>query len=158
MLKFQTILCPIDLMPSSQDALALASSLARDHGGRLIVVHVAPDDLPIEPKLAPTSLATWEKLVREDIKSLEESQPETASVPTEVRVLKGHAVTEILGLAKELPADVIVMATQARAGLPRLLLGSVAEAVLREANCPVIAVRSRRTLSVDHPSMEQKSP
>jgi nucleotide-binding universal stress UspA family protein len=141
MLKFQTILCPVDLSLASNDALAIACSLARDHGGRLIVVHCAPDDVRIG-KLVPVPTAEYEAAIREGIQNLESAQPQTKAVPKDIRVLRGHPVTHILRLAKELPADVIVMATQGKTGMSRILLGSVAEEVLREASCPVIAVRS----------------
>lgn len=57
------------------------------------------------------------------------------------RLVQGEAADEILRLAQELDCDLIVMGTHGRKGLPRLLLGSVAEKVLREATCPVLTIK-----------------
>jgi nucleotide-binding universal stress UspA family protein len=63
-------------------------------------------------------------------------------VPTEIRLEEGDAVEEILKLAKQLPAHLVVMGTHGRRGFERLVLGSVAEKVLRKATCPVMTVAS----------------
>jgi nucleotide-binding universal stress UspA family protein len=65
-----------------------------------------------------------------------------ASIPVEYRLKEGDAVTEILGVAEETNADLIVMGTHGRTGLSRLLMGSVAEQVVRKASCPVLTVRT----------------
>ena len=60
----------------------------------------------------------------------------------EYRVQDGDPVVEILEVTREAPCDLIVMGTHGRTGLGRLLMGSVAEQVLRRASCPVLTVRT----------------
>ena len=62
--------------------------------------------------------------------------------PVETRLRQGDAAEEILSSAEELGCDLIVMGTHGRSGLGRLLMGSVAESVLRKARCPVLTVKS----------------
>jgi nucleotide-binding universal stress UspA family protein len=63
-------------------------------------------------------------------------------MPVERRLEEGLAVTEVLRVAQEVNADLIVMGTHGRTGLARLLMGSVAEQVLRKALCPVLTVKT----------------
>jgi len=69
-------------------------------------------------------------------------QPLNKTLPVEHRVAEGDAPDEIVGLAQHASCDLIVMGTEGRTGLERLLLGSVAEEVLRKAGCPVLAVKA----------------
>src|SRR5262249_13091790 len=68
--------------------------------------------------------------------------PRDPTVRVERRLAQGDAATEILQVAKEVRPDVIVMGTQGRTGLARVLMGSVAEQVVRKAACPVITVKT----------------
>jgi len=76
----------------------------------------------------------------------ERGKLERVSAPTEVRVERqvgeGDSAVEILRAAQDLKADLIVMGTHGRTGLGRLLMGSVAEQVVRKAPCPVLTVRT----------------
>jgi len=63
------------------------------------------------------------------------------NVRAERQLVEGDPVSEILRVAREMPADLIVMGTHGRTGLERLLMGSVAEEVLRKATCPVLTVK-----------------
>jgi nucleotide-binding universal stress UspA family protein len=62
-------------------------------------------------------------------------------LPVERRLEEGDPVTQILGIAEEESCDLIVMGTQGRTGLGRILMGSVAEQVMRKATCPVLTVK-----------------
>ena len=75
---------------------------------------------------------------------LEKSRAQISSrggIDVEVRLLRGNAVNEILEFAKSSAADLIVMGTHGRAGIPRFILGSVAEGVLRSSSTPVCIMR-----------------
>lgn len=126
MLSIQTILHPTDLSPRSEYALQLACSLARDHGARLIVLHVVqpPEDKGI----------AWDALVKR--------QAPDPKVSMERQLEVGNPAKEILRLAQELRCGLIVMGTHGRTGLSRVLMGSVAEEVSREALCPVLTVKN----------------
>lgn len=138
MLKFKTILHPTDFSPQADVAFHLACSLARDHGAKLVVLHVAtnPAYFTGEGMAVP--------LPPVDIKPLGErlSRLTDESIKVEHRLSEGDTVAEILSLAKETNCDVIVMGTHGRRGLGRLLMGSVAEEVVRRAPCAVLTIKS----------------
>ena len=73
---------------------------------------------------------------------LDELKPGQDNVPVDHYLAHGDPASEILRLAQDAKADVIVMGTHGRTGLPRLLMGSVAEQVVRKAPCPVVTVKS----------------
>ena len=132
MLSIETILHPTDFSERSGHALQLACSLARDHGARLIVLHVMPVPLVQEKRLYREEMAS-------ELNWLGASD---AQVRVEHRLEEGDAATEILRVAQEMGCDLIVLGTHGRTGLGRLLMGSVAEQVLRTATCPVLTVRA----------------
>jgi nucleotide-binding universal stress UspA family protein len=141
MFSLQTILHPTDFSSRSDYAFHLACSLARDHGGKVIVLHVVPppqmaayDEVLIPPPMTPGR----EDELRTRLEQYRASDPQ---VPVEYRLEEGFEGTEIARVAKEVHADIIVMGTHGRTGLGRLLLGSVAENVLRHASCPVLTVK-----------------
>jgi nucleotide-binding universal stress UspA family protein len=137
MLPVRTILHPTDFSPSSTYALEMAAALARDYEAELIVMHVhsVPVALYGEAGVAPlpdTSAAAAAELRR-------------VSVPgARIRHIftEGEPVGEILRVADDRDADLIVMGTHGRRGLTRLVMGSVAELVVRRATCPVLTVRT----------------
>lgn len=150
MLPIKTILHPTDFSERSALAFRLACSLARDYGARLIILHVAVPPMPIAIEgvaMPPPALDL--KLLREQLQQL---RPENPKVPVEHRLIEGDAATEILDVAGETKCDVIVMGTHGRTGLGRLLMGSVAEQVVRKASCPVLTVKT--PMPVQSPSPE----
>jgi nucleotide-binding universal stress UspA family protein len=142
MLPIKTILHPTDFSQQSEYALEMACSLARDHGARLLVLHVFQPPLPAlggEPPIPPQPEEySWED-VRAQLSRVPASDPK---VPVQHRLEQGDAVGEILRVAQESACDLIVMGTHGRTGLVRLLLGSVAEQVVRKAPCPVLTVKA----------------
>lgn len=140
MVCFHTVLHPTDFSPSSVEAFNFASALARDCESRLIVVH-AVEPVPAtvgEAGLVPSELDE----MREDARrKLDELRPADPEVRMDTVVRDGPAPAVILDMADEVNADLIVMGTHGRTGLKRLLLGSVAEMVLRRAHCPVLTVK-----------------
>jgi len=140
MLPIRTILHPTDFSERSAYALHLACALTRDYGARLVVLHVAPPPLIISAEgalpLEPDTVARAEK---EQLDSLDVPD---VGVRAERQFAEGDPVTEILRVAGEIHADLIVMGTHGRTGLERLLLGSVAELVMRKAPCPVLTSRT----------------
>jgi len=145
MLAVRTILHPTDFSERAQHAFWLACVLARDYGARLIVLHVA--ELPsmgaaggegiVPPMLPPNP----QELRASAQQQLDRLQVPDAKVRAERRLEQGDAVTEILRVAQEAQADLIVLGTHGRTGLGRLLMGSVAEQVVRQAACPVLTVK-----------------
>jgi universal stress protein A len=139
MLRIATILHPTDFSPRSEHAFHLACSLARDHGGRVIVLHVAePPVVGYGGAMTPPPEGDWNALDEK----LREIQATDATVPVEHRLEEGDPITEILRTAQESKCDLIVMGTHGRTGLAHLLMGSVAEQVVRKATCPVLVVKT----------------
>jgi universal stress protein A len=140
---YRTILCPTDFSPPAEFALQMAAALARDHGARLVLLHVSPPVVVYPGAAFPaTSPEDYFEMLVETIRRLEAREPGPGKLRVDPRVVAGNAGPEILRLADELNADLIVMGTYGRTGLRRLLMGSVAEEVLREAKCPVVTVKA----------------
>jgi nucleotide-binding universal stress UspA family protein len=139
MLAIRSILHPTDFSLYSENAFQLALSLARDYGARLAVVHVAPPPLAVygDGLYAPLPVHFDEGL-RE---KLNEVAAKAGEVPLEKKLYEGDPATEILHAAREFKSDLIVLGTHGRTGLGRLLMGSVAEQVVRKAPCPVLTVK-----------------
>jgi len=141
MLAIRTVLHPTDFSESSDFAFRLASTLARDYGAQLVVVHVAEPVVPIygDGVVVPPPDVDKEPL----LVKLQQLLPRDPKVRVEHRLAEGDAATEILRLAKETQSDVIVMGTHGRTGLARIVMGSVAEQVVRKAPCPVVTAKAR---------------
>lgn len=140
MLRLRAILHPTDFSPSSDFAKSLAWSLARDHGARLIVLHIAAPPAVMHGEIvAPLAGGGYKDNAW---KALRRLQWPDDSVSVELLVESGDPAKEILRLAREIPCDLIVIGTHGRTGLGRLLMGSVAEQVVRKAACPVVTVKS----------------
>ena len=140
MLAIRTILHPTDFSERSEFAFRLACSLARDYGARLTVLHVT------EPAMAVTCDGVLMFPPAVDVlplrERLQQLRPPDPKVQVEHRVVEGNAAIEILRVAEETKCDMIVLGTHGRTGLGRLLMGSVAEQVLRRASCPVLTVKA----------------
>jgi len=135
----KTILFPTDFSTASDAALVHAEALARQSGARLLIVHVE------EPPLAYGGGELYYGLPEPDseriLKMLEDVRPADPAVPFTHRLTMGDPAGEIVRLAAEAPAEMIVLGTHGRTGMVRLLMGSVAEAVVRRAPCPVLVYR-----------------
>jgi nucleotide-binding universal stress UspA family protein len=139
MLTIKTILHPTDFSPASDNAFRMAAALAHDYGARLIALHVAdPPVIVFGEGVVPPEPAKHREAIQY---RLDEMQAHAPHVAVERELAEGNPVAEILRVAEEHACDVIVMGTHGRKGLGRLLLGSVAEQVLRHAQCTVLTVK-----------------
>ena len=142
-MNIQRILFPTDFSQYNDAALRLASSLAAEAQTKLYIIHVFDvQNLSVamgEASFydAPTS--------REELRNAEEQLgsvvPSIAGVDFAHECMTGNPVLEILKFAESHDVDLIVMASHGRTGLSRLLMGSIAEGVLRKAKCPVLIVK-----------------
>lgn len=133
------ILVPIDFSPPSELALEFASRLARAQDGVLLILHVVEglDALAVRGLGRKAGEHTEEELARR----LSQTRPSDPAVAFAQKLAEGSAVDEICRCAEEEGAAMIVMGTHGRRGWKRMLLGSVAEGVIRQAACPVVTVR-----------------
>jgi nucleotide-binding universal stress UspA family protein len=123
----------------------LAHALAKDHGAKLILLHVVEPMLGVINEVGPTSMPAAEAYDQSALEArLKSLLPNDASVTMERRIVLGSPSTEIIAAAKD-GCDLIVLGTHGYRGLDRLLLGSVAEQVMRKAPCPVLAVKAGAT-------------
>ena len=142
---FRKILVPHDFSNSASNALKVAASLAAAHRGRLTVLHVIypypmtgltpAEGVPFIPPadLVPDATASLEAVVRRVL-------PRRGAPKVVCRVVVGHPAQQILEAARQ--ADSVVMGTEGRTGLSHLLIGSVAEKVVRHSPRPVLTVRA----------------
>ncbi len=148
---FTTILMATDFGPESHVALRSCAALARQLGASIHLLHVATD--PMTSLSAPELYGIdWTQLrddivahARESLGALTASLPDVL-IRTEVAV--GSPAEAITNRATDLGADLIVVGTHAREGVSHLLIGSVAERVIRLATCPVMTVRASGATSV----------
>jgi nucleotide-binding universal stress UspA family protein len=139
MLRIETILHPTDFSPHSEHAFHVACSLARDHGGRVIVLHVAvPPVVGHGGAITPPPEGDWKALEMQ----LALVRPSDGKISVEHRLDEGNPASEILRVAEESQCNLIVMGTHGRSGVARLLMGSVAEHVVRRATCSVLVVKA----------------
>jgi nucleotide-binding universal stress UspA family protein len=142
MTNFRHILVPVDFEPPSRRALDAAIDLALKFDARLTVLHAW--DLPTYAYTNSLYLSTdiWTTLERAAREQLESEVAEVQKrFPRAERLLvRGPASTEILAAAERVKADLVIVGTHGRRGLNRMVLGSVAESVVRGAKVPVLVM------------------
>lgn len=142
MKSITTILHPTDFSDPAQGSFQLACALASDMKARLIAFHVVPpfaaymDDL-IDYTSPDHELKAWEKLRR-----LQQTAQEGYGLDIDIDLSEGEPAAEILKVVRDRHCDLIVMGTHGRTGLRHLLMGSIAERVVRKADCPVLTARA----------------
>jgi len=142
-IEFKQIICPVDLSDSSVRAFAHAAAIAQWYDAQLTVLHVVPTFEPIQMRGDlgdPVRVITpmpREQVLEEMSRTLNLAAVSPRATPI---AEAGDPQTTIIDQALSNRADLIVMGTHGRRGFKRLLLGSVTEAVLREAPCPVLTV------------------
>ncbi|HZO81183.1 MAG TPA: universal stress protein [Candidatus Binataceae bacterium] len=137
---YRRILAPIEFDETSNAAIDTAARIAAANDGRVFLLHVVP--MVVAPTGMPNYVDIYkdqEKIAREKLEAI--LRHRSSEVKYELMTRIGEPAHEILAAERHLAADLIVLATHGRKGVKRVLLGSVAEAVLRDATCPVLIVR-----------------
>jgi len=158
------ILVPVDFSDHSEAAVTYAAQLAERLGASLNLLHVVED---------PVATGAWGSdlqvpdlpRIREHIARASEERLKTfadtvgtGGAPFVTTVLVGRAHDAILDCAREIDADLIVMGTRGRSGLAHMLMGSVAERVVRHAACPVLTLHApRRPVETGPVALEDKA-
>ena len=164
-MAYTHILAPTDFSAPAQHALRYAFEEAKHHEAQLTLLHVihhhpttevhyitgrpenrvgmggtdAGGTLPTPAWSAPA--VVLRDYVEEALVQLRDLIPDACTTPWHVEVASGDPATAIVRTARDLGADLIIMGTHGRTGLSHILLGSVAEKVVRHASCPVLTVR-----------------
>lgn len=155
-IRIRNILCPTDFSDLSLYALRYARSFAERNAATLHCLHVVDDAYQYMVSMGPDSVPIGPPT--EDLISAAEKQMKTflaenlpgASFPVTSSVVSGRPFVQIITYARDHNVDMIVIGTHGRAGLKHMLLGSVAEKVIRKAPCPVLSIR--------HPEQEFVMP
>ncbi|HHT9119558.1 MAG TPA: universal stress protein [Candidatus Hypogeohydataceae bacterium YC41] len=141
---YKKILCPVDYSVCSNEALKQAVSLATAYNAKLYLLHVV--DVRMYGHEAPLSF----EMPKPDQESIEKVKKDLADsvlkeakgkLDVETIVTMGIPAVEIINAARQKGIDLIVMGTHGRTGIAHVVIGSVAENVVRKAPCPVLTVR-----------------
>jgi universal stress protein A len=140
MLRIYKILHPTDFSASAMRALELARSLARDHGATLILVTAVSPMVAMSEVVPPVEdIGSQFDEANKDLKELADT---ITDVPVQYQAVFGMPGKVIKDAIDSTHADLVVMGNHGRSGLSRLLMGSVAEYVVRYAHCPVLTVKA----------------
>ena len=146
MLTLKTVLVPTDFSDASESALRYGKAMALAFGASLHVVHVM-EDLLAHAWAAEVYVASMPQLRDEIEKESRQrlgtllTDGERTELRAETALLAGNPFLEIIRYAKAHNIDLIVMGTHGRGPIAHMLLGSVAEKVVRKSPCPVLTVR-----------------
>jgi universal stress protein A len=135
-IQIKHILCPVDFSTSGDFAFDYACAVAARHDASVELLHVAEASAYAEDE-PPKDHPSFEETLRNRLRKMAAS----STVPVEINLLSGIPYIEIINRATALRADLIVIGTHGRTGMKHLLIGSVAERVVRTAPCPVLTVR-----------------
>ena len=146
MIEIARILWPVDFSDCSMRALSYAMSLAQEADAQLIAVHVIKiaEDVSDRLKFPIINLEEYRKRYEQDSRErLEQAIPEAvrAYCRVEAQVVAGRAYREVLRVAEEQHADLIVIGGRGRGAVERLVFGSTTNHVVRQASCPVLTLR-----------------
>jgi nucleotide-binding universal stress UspA family protein len=148
--RFRTILVTTDFSDLGDRAIGHAFRMGADHGAKVVVCHVmeipmAP--VPLYAQYFPAEIISpgvEQQIKQEALDALRERVPadsELNALAKEFVVTRGLPSEEIVRIAREIGADLIVISTHGHTGLTHMLLGSVTERVVRHAPCAVLVVR-----------------
>ncbi len=146
-MNVKTILVPTDFSADAEKALSTATELAKRFGARIVVLHAYHVDIAVVSPMAggyALPQGFYEDLRSRATAQVEKLAKEAAAEGIEatgIAIQESDAVA-IAAQSESLPADLIVMGTRGLTGLKHVVLGSVAERVVRTAPCPVLTVKA----------------
>ena len=136
-MELKRILCPIDFSVFNKDANSYASLLASATGAEIVYLHCVSTGMPY---VGFCNLDVDDDN-SEEARSLKEIRAMSENIKCSYILCRGEPADAILDYAKNEGIDLIVMGTHGRTGMRRVLMGSVADAVVRHASCPVLALK-----------------
>ena len=145
-IRINVVMCPVDFSRNSEHALQYALAFASGYGAELLLLHVveipvhAFPGVPGVPEVPPHVTVNIEEQAANELAALQERTC-AEHAKTRTGLVTGTPFLEIINVAREKDVDLIVMGTHGRSGLAHMLIGSVAEKVVRKAPCPVLTVK-----------------
>ena len=146
-IELKRILCPVDFSDNSLHALNYAIALAQRQEADLVLLHVVQPTLlsasmdPFLPEYDTTVMENYMDACKRQLKELTERVAAEDHAATTSKLRTGTPFVEIVAAAREQSSDLIVVGTHGRTGLAHVMIGSVAEKVVRKAPCPVLTVK-----------------
>ena len=140
--EFKTILCPTDFSDESARALAYALRFAKNSDGTILLAHII--HIPTEHYREPSGqVLGYDQLRTQMQRQLEETRDQQLQGYAKVELLLelGDPFEQLMEIATQRSADLITISTHGRSGITHLIIGSVAEKIIRHAPCPVFVVR-----------------
>ena len=143
MFKIHTILCPVDFSDASKKAIRYAKEFASNMGASVYLLNVIePRPMAVDVSLNYVPFeADMEKAAKEDLEVIVQEFQRVA-LRAEYGVVIGNPADSILENIDMFNVNLVIMGSHGKKGLSRLIMGSVAETVVRKANCPVLIVKS----------------
>jgi nucleotide-binding universal stress UspA family protein len=145
MAKFKKILVPVDFTKYSDHAISYAEMMAKTFQAKILLFHVIEQfTYSVSDTIQVMDHYTTLKEIAQQMLDAKKKQAAKKGLGVETRVLKGSPALEIVKYSENKKTDLIVMGSHGRTGIQHLVLGSVAERVVRMASCPVLTVKGRR--------------
>jgi nucleotide-binding universal stress UspA family protein len=147
---YKKILCPIDFDENSSHALESAIEIARHFNAAIFLIHAVP--LVAQFGEVPLPVSLYQDQQRAALARLNEIAGQKLSgIEHRTAVYAGDVAGSILQAVEQFKPDLLVLATHGRTGLAHLVLGSVAEAVVRRSACPVLTIRAEKPRAQANP-------
>jgi len=143
---FKKIVCPIDFSEFTDEIVKYAVNITKKFNAELHLIHIIPNlnyFTPYESFLTPENLVAIEKNIEKEVEKDFEKVTKDIDMPLKKIVKTGVTFVEIIDYIKEEDIDLVVMGTHGRSGIEHILIGSVAEKVVRKSPCPVLTIRPR---------------
>lgn len=146
--QWRRICCPVDFSETAHVALHAAADLARRVGAEMTLLHVSEEPVGTAPEVIVSPPELFERIAAETERRLDGWRSEAEAIaggPVRSVVVTGKAAAEIVRFAREGGFDLVVMGTHGRTAIRHLVLGSVTEKVVRQAECHVLVIRGPRS-------------
>jgi len=143
---FMKILCPVDFSEFTDEILSYAVAIAKSFDSELHLIHVIPNlnyFTPYESFLTPENLVAIERNIEGEVGKDFDKITKKIDLPFKRVVKTGVTFVEIIDYIKNQGIDLVIMGTHGRSGIEHILIGSVAEKVVRKSPCPVLTVRPK---------------
>ncbi|HNQ46178.1 MAG TPA: universal stress protein [Syntrophorhabdus sp.] len=143
---FKKILCPVDFSEFTDEILSYAEIIAKRFDSELHLIHVIPNlsyFTPYESFLTPENLVAIERNIEGEVGKDFDKITKKLDFPFKRIIKTGVTSVEIIDYIKQQGIDLVVMGTHGRSGIEHILIGSVAEKVVRKSPCPVLTVRPK---------------
>ncbi len=143
---FKKIVCPVDFSEFTDEILNCAVDIAKKYNAELHLIHIIPNlnyFTPYESFLTPENLIAIERNIEKEVDKDFDKITKTLDMSVKKVVKTGVTFVEIIDYIKTEGINLVVMGTHGRSAIEHILIGSVAEKVVRKSPCPVLTIRPK---------------